>query len=680
MPGAGKNVRRRNGKFASCEPCRKDKVRCDHGIPVCSRCFQRDTATRCFYHPAPLTRKSERKNLRASLSNGGNAQELQDQQEATTDVIAVEGPNREPSPFKASACNPEIETPLPAGYLGPTSFLDAFAETRDTDKQPPTATQTEAAEALPAHWAHKVAEILRWLKELPIIEHLVHEYYRLSQSAAIPAPFILNALASLLGDTASATSVLHNTSKRLVIPSTTEGSGFHELFTGRHLRLEIIAIIGALAGKASCFALAHGKVSRHFGPDYQARFPRRMMTMCDTVLEVCRFLTPTNDLTVWLQHESLLLSGLLHGDTSSETWHRLGELSTTLFELGLHRESNELPIFLAETRRRIFAAAYQLDKTVATFLGRPPRISIRHSDCKPPLDLADEILTADSGHLQLITKTLDDSGWSLQEPPVFQRASWIRVRFELGTLREEILELSLRPPSADTAAQLRDISLRSEKTWSSLPKHLRSSAAAWREPGILSVSARLMLTVAHLAHLYDEFLVQRLLLREDSQAQGALLKVSAQILSTVLTLGTYGEAATVDLRRDFIWAILLYGFPSASVLVKALQTQSRTGQPLPYVYAGSRAALIRDLSVFLSHLESIAKTDKVHGLLCERTSKALLQILDEVLESGLSSAPLPPSELGDLSDLVSDDLGLLGDEMDFWGGVDPGIVFDQWLL
>ncbi|PYI16139.1 hypothetical protein BO99DRAFT_466555 [Aspergillus violaceofuscus CBS 115571] len=655
MAGAGKNVRRRNGKFASCEPCRKDKVRCDHGIPVCSRCIQRDTATRCFYHPAPLTRKSERKD---------------DQHEARTDAIAVEGPDREPSPCKVSACNPAIETPLPAGYLGPTSFLDAFAETRDTDKQPPMPTQTEAAEALPAYWAHKVAEILRWLKDLPIIEHLVHEYYRLSQSAAIPAPFILNALASFLGDTTSATSVIHNTSKRLTIPPTTEGSGFHELFTGRQLRLEIIAIIGAIAGKASCFALAHSKVSGHFGPDYQARFPRRMMTMCDTVLQVCRLLTPTNDLIVWLQHESLLLSGLLHGDTSSTTWHRLGELSTTLFELGLHRESNDLPIFLAEARRRIFAAAYQLDKTVATFLGRPPRISIRHSDCKPPLDLADEILTADSAHLQLITRTLDDSGWNLQEPPVFQRASWIRVRFELGTLREEILELSLRPPSADTAAQLRDISLRSEQTWSSLPKHLRTPATAWREPDTLSVSARLMLTVAHLTHLYDDFLVQRLLLREDNQAQGPLLKVSAQILSTVLTLGTYGEAATVDLRRDFILAILLYGFPSASVLVKALQTQSRTGQPLPY--AGSRAALIRDLSVFLSHLESITKTDKVHGLLCERTSRVLLQILDEVLESGPSSAPFAPSELGDLSDLVSDDLGLLAGRDGLLGRRGPG--------
>ncbi|PYH80980.1 hypothetical protein BO82DRAFT_365431 [Aspergillus uvarum CBS 121591] len=573
MAGVGKNVRRRNGKFASCEPCRKDKL--------------------------SLTVK----------------------QGYRTDTKLGQTQSRSKG---------RIENRHRAKRLRVTLRLK--------------------------HPCLQVAEILRWLKDLPIIEHLVQEYYRLSQSAAIPAPFILNVLASLLGDTTTATSVLNNTSKRLTIPPTTEGSGFHELFTSRQLRLEIIAIIGAIAGKASCFALAHSKVSRHFGPDYQARFPRRMMTI------------------IWLRNGKLT-NGPCIGST---TGHRLGELSTTLFELGLHRESKDLPIFLAETRRRIFAAAYQLDKTVATFLGRPPRISIRHSDCKPPLDLADEILTVDNAHLQLITRTLDVSGWNLQEPPVFQRASWIRVRFELSTLREEILELSLRPPSADTAAQLRNISFRSRKTWSSLPKHLRTPATAWREPDTLSVSARLMLTVTLLTHLYDDFLVQRLLLREDNQAQGPLLKVSAQILSTVLTLGTYGEVATVDLRRDFILAILLYGFPSASVLVKALQTQSRTGQPLPY--AGSRAALIRDLGVFLSHLESIAKTDKVHGLLCERTSKVLLQILDEVLESGLSSAPFAPSEIGDLPDLISDGLGLLGDEMDFWGSVEPGIVFDQWIL
>ncbi|KAJ5167786.1 uncharacterized protein N7482_003380 [Penicillium canariense] len=39
--------RRRNGKPASCEPCRRDK--------------DRDISARCFYHPAPLTRPRGRR-------------------------------------------------------------------------------------------------------------------------------------------------------------------------------------------------------------------------------------------------------------------------------------------------------------------------------------------------------------------------------------------------------------------------------------------------------------------------------------------------------------------------------------------------------------------------------------------------------------------------------------------
>ncbi|KAJ5336824.1 uncharacterized protein N7506_004846, partial [Penicillium brevicompactum] len=53
--------RRRNGKPASCEPCRRDKVRCDHALPVCTRCRDRGVSQRCFYHPAPLTRPKDRR-------------------------------------------------------------------------------------------------------------------------------------------------------------------------------------------------------------------------------------------------------------------------------------------------------------------------------------------------------------------------------------------------------------------------------------------------------------------------------------------------------------------------------------------------------------------------------------------------------------------------------------------
>jgi hypothetical protein len=51
-----RNASRRNGKPASCEPCRMNKTRCDHGMPKCDRCKQRGIEERCFYHPAPLTK------------------------------------------------------------------------------------------------------------------------------------------------------------------------------------------------------------------------------------------------------------------------------------------------------------------------------------------------------------------------------------------------------------------------------------------------------------------------------------------------------------------------------------------------------------------------------------------------------------------------------------------------
>jgi hypothetical protein len=137
----------------------------------------------------------------------------------------------------------------------------------------------------------------------------------------------------------------------------------------------------------------------------------------------------------------------------SVTWHRLGELATCIFELGLHRDSDErtdLPDFLLESRRRLFAAVYQLDKSIATFLGRPPRVSWRHSDCRLPLDISDEALT---GSRELAQRSVTVEGWSCHA--VYQRAAWIRLRFLVSTFREEILELSLTKSSENRDEQLR---------------------------------------------------------------------------------------------------------------------------------------------------------------------------------------------------------------------------------
>ncbi|TGO20236.1 hypothetical protein BPAE_0320g00040 [Botrytis paeoniae] len=48
---------RRNGKRPSCEPCRIGKLACGHEQPFCGRCVKRGLEGRCWYHPAPMSRR-----------------------------------------------------------------------------------------------------------------------------------------------------------------------------------------------------------------------------------------------------------------------------------------------------------------------------------------------------------------------------------------------------------------------------------------------------------------------------------------------------------------------------------------------------------------------------------------------------------------------------------------------
>ncbi|KAA8651714.1 uncharacterized protein ATNIH1004_000610 [Aspergillus tanneri] len=678
--------RRRNGKPASCEPCRKDKVRCDHGLPVCSRCQRRKTDSRCFYHPAPLTRSTrgtiDEKDQPPNSNPGASPNSLPSRvthTPAATTSSSVEGTNEQ---TEQSFCTAATDTALPLGYLGPTSFVASFEEDREFVTSPSDVPHQdgECIASLPglsSYWVHQTIAVLNLLREFSPIEQLVDEYYRLSQAAVIPAPLVLNPMAQLRGDVEEwnrlgypnnlATTVLANTANSFQVPPTIEGARFHELFTGLRLRLEIIGVIYAIAGRTSMFSLTRDRV-----PDYTVRrkFAQKMMAASDAVIQICKILTPVNDLTIWLMYENLLLVSIVHGDSSPGKWHRLGDLSTYMFELGIHRDSqqlSQLPVFLLESRRRVFAAAYQLDKSVATFLGRPPRISRRHSDCRLPIDISDADLVGSPSEFELASRYINGSGWNVQNG--FHRASWIRMRFLISTFREETLELSLQGMTRETADQLRDISIRCHQSWNSLPVHMRYTPGCWDEG--LSLGICLMLSVSYLAYLYNEFLIQRLLVQHDPEAQSALLDVSSTILSTVLSYGIQREHI-FDIQRDFIWTVLLYGFPSAGVLIKALQNQARTGHPIPYT--GSRSRLIRDLSVFVSHLDAMARPGIANHELFGRASKVVSSIIDEILEPRpVSSGPEP--EMPEMSSVfdVSDDMRVL-DMVDF------GAVFDQWIF
>jgi len=111
------------------------------------------------------------------------------------------------------------------------------------------------------------------------------------------------------------------------------------------------------------------------------------------------------------------------------TWRRLGELTTQIYALGIHKESSAsgLPNFILETRRRIFCSSYGHDKTVSTFLGRPTRLSKRHTDVKLPLDISDDNLTAGEATFNAACQYLDENGWNTNVDYYggHLRASWL---------------------------------------------------------------------------------------------------------------------------------------------------------------------------------------------------------------------------------------------------------------
>jgi hypothetical protein len=158
-------------------------------------------------------------------------------------------------------------------------------------------------------------------------------------------------------------------------------------------------------------------------------------------------------------------------DVGPPSWRRINELSTQIYALGIHKESTSanIPGWLAETRRRMFCASYNQDKSISTFLGRPIRISKRHTDTSLPLDLSDEDITGDQSTLDLAIRALDKDGWNTRGR--WLRASWIvcmtylptifpisntrqRLRYTSLQFREEILEFSLTKIDSSIQRQL----------------------------------------------------------------------------------------------------------------------------------------------------------------------------------------------------------------------------------
>ena len=98
-------------------------------------------------------------------------------------------------------------------------------------------------------------------------------------------------------------------------------------------------------------------------------------------------------------------------------------------------------MFLVQARKKLFSAAFRVDKSISTFFGRPPRIPGHYCDVGLPLDVDDSIFHHDDFCADQIRTVLNMTGWNIDCK--IRPASWIRMRHTVAKVTEEILELSL---------------------------------------------------------------------------------------------------------------------------------------------------------------------------------------------------------------------------------------------
>jgi hypothetical protein len=125
-----------------------------------------------------------------------------------------------------------------------------------------------------------------------------------------------------------------------------------------------------------------------------------------------------------------------------------GDLITTSITSGLHRlpdYSTSKVTAASEYKRRLFCAIYCNDKTHASLNGTPPLLTRLFCDVQPCLDLPSEATFLPEDELTLELNKLDVNGWkkSDKSDDTYYPATILRIKVQVCTIREEILELAL---------------------------------------------------------------------------------------------------------------------------------------------------------------------------------------------------------------------------------------------
>ncbi|PWY75260.1 hypothetical protein BO94DRAFT_538582 [Aspergillus sclerotioniger CBS 115572] len=623
---------RRNGQLSSCEPCRKSKLRCDHSAPVCNRCVRRGRSDLCVYHPAPLTRPREGPRFKATKNDSNGtlmpaktlAWESLSISPASSSSISVLGSAQFPNPTKLPFSG--------TGFLGPTNWSGAFddnAEPDPVDHSAPKSTPIDPQQVA------RGAQVLFLLENLSLYVEVMEKRFAIAPGWVLGPP-LMREVFKVLGDiyrnaTQNATNkyahlmdLSREFFRNTLTPIETHPSmRLSEYFATVTPRWEVLSLLFALTG-TSTYQVPPHSLGLEETDDVTSKEGLRQICIqaSETCLQFCNHLGTLSDPLAWALIQHTVFLCCMHGSSDHRPWQMLGEITTTVFALGLHQPGTDTktPFFLSEVRKRTMVGAYAIDKELATFLGRPPRICWRYCNIQYPLDMTYDEIVAEPEVREAATQRLDSAGWNIDGS--LDKGVRVRANLIASIDQENVLEVSLSNQVDGLEEKVQKTRRKSDELRRSLPSYLQ-----WTEENDHPAVASL-----HLEFLYHEFLLLQTLFKRTGKGNDSLIAKASEIVTILLHMVSM-ETRAGRIHPSIVWDLCYNGLPAAGVLCTELLRRS---QPQSNLFQTSttpfpRSDIIQKLSVFVAQLKTFVRQEEGNYKICLKGQKVISQALDRVL-------------------------------------------------
>ncbi|KAF2994882.1 hypothetical protein E8E14_003000 [Neopestalotiopsis sp. 37M] len=442
--------------------------------------------------------------------------------------------------------------------------------------------------------------------------------------------------------TRTADLLLRNTSRPLVVHRNTTVANYLSQMNGDNVRWESTGIFLAAASRA---ALDIPFFPALYKSEEQRRdIIRDLARLGDDCLEVCLGLDCLNDLQLVLQYENFIVYSQVYGDQSYYSWRRMGDLASSLYALGYHERTDEdtpaIPPFIDQLRKKTLSRIYTGDKSLAIFLGRPPRIV--KSYCTLQLPVNDPGFWNQNTNLSRETERPEPADPAPQSPASHILRNTDPINYTADTccaavfafLKEEILGLFRTRDLQCRAEKTIDLRDKVENQWLALPSHFKLHGSL--KDCALSPFERDFLVNTKLDYLHTRFLLDLASLRNIAEPDDSLLDTARSMLTLVVEAVVLRNRL-VNSGTCLIWKVAFYGLPAAGIVSLALLKVST----IHSIELSHRSEMLQNLTVLVNEIRlgAVAGTEDPNFDLFTQATHTLQSLLDSVMPVNHSQGP-----------------------------------------